>query len=775
MKRPLRNKLSITILLCIIICQGCSTTKNLPADEVLYTGIKELKIISEDGQPVNAEAESQVKGALEVAPNNALLGSSSVRVPFPFGLWIYNKFKTDKKKGFKKWVFDKFAADPVLISKVDPSVRSKVAETLMDDNGYFDGKVKYEVIPDPKNPRKAKISYEVYFPEPYTYSSVEYVQVDTPSDSLIQAISDKSLIRPGQLFNVNTLEAERSRIANYLRNNGYYYFRPDFISYMADSTIGDKKIELRILPKVDVPAPMLRPWKIGKIDYSLNNSYGRPPTDTIDYKGMGVFYRRQLNARPKVLYKNLRFKSGDLYSQKAADATQASLNRLNMFKYVEIGYQPKDTIYGVDSLNVLVNATFDLPLDGMIELNVTTKSNDQTGPGLVFGVTRRNLFKGGEVLSSELTGSYEWQTGSGSKNSSGHNLINSYEIGATSTLTFPRLIAPRFMHRDWSFGASTSLKLNANLLNRAGFFRLLTIGGSGQYNFNSSSTSTHSVTPFSLTYSYLMNTTHAFDSILSTNRALKLSFENQFIPSMGYTYTYDNSSIKSLRNHIWWQSSITQAGNLLYGVMSIFGKDDKHNKQILGHKFSQFVKLSSEIRYYYKLGDRSMIASRFMAGILKPYLNSSVAPYSEQFFIGGANSIRAFGVRSIGPGSFRPPHDALYSYLDQTGNLKLEANVEYRFPIMGELYGALFVDAGNVWLIKKDESKPGGEFKMKTLGKDIALGTGVGLRFDITFLVLRFDIGVPIHAPYATGKRTYYNTRHFWKDLAFHLAIGYPF
>ncbi|MEG0994345.1 MAG: BamA/TamA family outer membrane protein, partial [Bacteroidales bacterium] len=220
---------------------------------------------------------------------------------------------------------------------------------------------------------------------------------------------------------------------------------------------------------------------------------------------------------------------------------------------------------------------------------------------------------------------------------------------------------------------------------------------------------------------------------------------------------------------------ITQAGNILYGAMELLGNKQGNDKTLFGRKFSQFLKLTSEVRYYYKLGEKSMIASRFMAGIVKPFLNSTVVPYSEQFFIGGANSIRAFGVRTIGPGSYHPASDALYSYLDQTGNLKLEANVEYRFPIMGSLYGALFMDAGNIWLIKKEEARPGGEFSFKTLGKDIALGTGAGLRFDITYIVLRFDVGVPLHAPYDTGKTGYYNIRRFWKDLGFHLAVGYPF
>lgn len=762
---------SFLLILLILAWSGCSTTRKLPEGEVLYTGIKQYEVTAPSGETIDPDAESQVNQTLQVEPNNTVLG---IHIPIPFGLWMYNWFKTDKKKGVKRWLFNKLAADPVLISKVDPEIRVKAAETLMGDNGYFNGKIRYEIIPDKKNPRKAQISYFIDYNQPYRYKSIEYMEAETPSDSLIQSISGESKLKPGQIFNVNMLEDERSRISDYLRNHGYYYFRPDFISYMADSTIGNHEIALRIIPKTNLPKPLLRPWRIGEINYSISNSYGRPPTDTIKYRDMGVFYRRRIPVRPKILYRSLAMKPGDLYSQHATDATQANLNRLNTFKFSEVSYTPADTLHKIDSLNVLINAALELPIDAEIELNVTTKSNDQTGPGMIFGITRRNVFRGGEILNTQMSGSYEWQTGAGAKNSKGNNLINSYELGVTSSLIFPRLIAPKFFHRDFQFPATTTLKLNANLLSRAGFFRLLTLGGSGNYDFKSSKVSSHTLTPFSLTYSFLMKKTAAFDSVMRENKALALSFDNQFIPSMGYTYTYDNSPITTLRNHIWWQSSVTQAGNLLYGAMSLLGNKNKQ-KTIFGSPFSQFIKVTSEIRYYLKLTERQMVASRLMGGVLKPYLNSSVAPYSEQFFIGGANSIRAFGVRSIGPGSYHPAADALYSYLDQTGNLKLEANIEYRFPIAGSLFGAVFLDAGNVWLLKEDSNRPGGKFAWSSFGKDVALGTGAGLRLDITYIVLRFDVGVPIHAPYDTGKSGYYNINKVWKNLGYHLAIGYPF
>ena len=312
-------------------------------------------------------------------------------------------------------------------------------------------------------------------------------------------------------------------------------------------------------------------------------------------------------------------------------------------------------------------------------------------------------------------------------------------------------------------------------MNRAGFFRMLSFGGNATYNFQPSLTRKHSVTPFRLTYN-LLNGTQRFDSIMDANPALYLSLKNQFIPAMSYTYTYDDARIKSRRNHIWWETSVTSAGNILSGFYAMAGKKfNTKDKELFGNHFAQFAKLTSEVRFNYKINAKQNLVSRFMAGAVYAYGNAKVAPYTEQFFIGGANSIRAFTVRSIGPGSYRPQNITKYSYIDQTGDLKFEANVEYRFNILGHLYGATFLDAGNIWLIKKDPDRPGGQFTFSNLGKEIALGTGVGLRYDLTFLVIRFDVGIGIHAPYDTGKKGYYNIPKFKDGLGYHLAIGYPF
>lgn len=282
---------------------------------------------------------------------------------------------------------------------------------------------------------------------------------------------------------------------------------------------------------------------------------------------------------------------------------------------------------------------------------------------------------------------------------------------------------------------------------------------------------TNSLTLFKLTYVNLMRTTHEFDSIMNANPAIAQSFQSQFIPQMSFSYVYDRAF--DADNQLNWQFTIQEAGNIFWAIYRACGK--KGEKELFGTPFSQFVKGSTQLVYNRRLTGNQWLVSRVAVGAAHAYGNSTQVPYSEQFYVGGANSIRAFTVRSIGPGSYRVPADQVNGYFDQTGTFKFEFNVEYRFPIFGPLHGALFVDTGNVWLLKDDPERPGGRLKASTFLKDIAVGTGAGLRVDIGMLVIRGDLGIGIHAPYNTGKRGYYNMRKFKDSLAFHLAIGYPF
>ena len=767
------KRLSTLIPLCLLfLLAACSTTKNLPEGEILYTGIKQIEVAQPDESKEGEEALAEINAALAYPPNNALLGSSSIRLPFPFGLWMYNAF-VNKKGKIGKWIFKKLAAKPVFISTVNPEVRTQIAYNLLREYGYFSGSATFDTVPDPKDPKKAKLNYRITMNNAYTYDSIAYIRLRHRIDTLVQRDTSNQLIRKGDNFNVTQLEAERQRLASLLRNNGYYYFRPDFITYQADTLRNPGKVSLRVSTKPGLQRSVLRPWWIGNISVHLNGYNNEPPTDSIRYKDLTIFYESKLRVRPSVLYQRLKFRPGDLYSQREQEKTQTLFSRLGIFRYSEMQYTPKDTSRRCDTLDLRINTVYDLPLDGELEVNVTTKSNDQTGPGAVFSVTKRNMFGGGETFGVSMRGSYEWQTGNRVAGNS--SAINSWELGISGTLTFPQILFTKLFREDPQYPSSTSFRIYADQLNRAKFFKMLAFGGSASYEYQTSATSHHSITPFKLTYSLLQRTTAEFDSIVGVNKALGRSLENQFIPAMSYTYTYDDSPLKQKRHHLWWQTSFTQAGLLVNSISTAMGnRFNERDKNLLGNKFAQFAKLTSEIRYNYDLGNRHHLVGRLMGGIAYSYGNSVTTPYSEQFYIGGANSLRAFTIRSIGPGSFRPS-DSQYGYLDQTGDIKFEANLEYRFPILGDLHGATFLDAGNVWLLRYDENRPGGQLKWGRFLKDLALGTGIGLRYDLTFLVIRVDWGIGLHVPYDTGKRGYYNIPNFKDGMGVHLAVGYPF
>ena len=398
---------------------------------------------------------------------------------------------------------------------------------------------------------------------------------------------------------------------------------------------------------------------------------------------------------------------------------------------------------------------------------MSSKSNSYLGPGLTFGLTNTNAFGGGEQFNVSLTGSYEWQTGHRNKG----GIFNSYEAGITASLAFPRLLAPRFIPRSqWQLNW-TRFQLNADLLNRPHYFKMAQFNASMTYDWRIKRFAQQSFTPLKLTYTKLMNTTAEFDSIMAANPAVALSFQSQFIPQMIYSYTYDRQFDPD--NALNWSFTVQEAGNLFWAIYQACGKHGQ--KELFGTPFSQFVKGQCQLVYNRRLWGDHHLVSRVAVGAEHAYGNSSEVPYAEQFYCGGANSVRAFTVRSIGPGSYHAPADTPDDYFDQTGTFKFEFNVEYRFPIVGPLHGAVFFDSGNVWLLKNDPARPGGLLKGKNFFKELATGTGAGLRFDISMLVIRADLGIGIHAPYDTGKRGYYNMTSFGKSLAFHLAIGYPF
>ena len=759
--------LSVAILAMLGIL-SCSTTRRLELGETRYTGVGKFDIIPADGHKLPSELEAELHKTADCDANNYIIAPF---IKIPLGLWVYNNWN-DSARGLKGWLYRKLVKQPVLVSEVKPAMRAKLMEQLLDNNGYFGSYVSYDIDTSKTNKKKAAIDYKLHVNNPYRIDSVIYLNPKDAFSRFVDSIARKSpYLQKGEIFCVDSLSAERVRITNSLRNRGYYYFRPEYIEFLADSLITPGSIAIKLSITDDTPDMALRRYKTGKIvtiveRYDQQNP-GTPDTMKTDRGELIVMEPAHL--RKHLIPSCITFREGKIFSVRDMDRTQTRLSRLGIFGTVQIQPVPADTSAANPTIDVYTVCRFQSPMEATIEVNATSKSNSYLGPGIILGLSHNNIFGGGERLSLQLNADYEWQTG---RNRS--NVFNSYEFGINASLAFPRMLAPSFVRRTSRELNWTTINLGASILNRPKFFEMAEFNAGITYEWRAARNSVNQFTPFKITYNKLIKTTYDFDSIMQQNPAVALSFESQFIPMMSYTYTLDKFFERQRINGINFQATVTEAGNIFNGLWTLFGA--KGTRTLFGTPFSQFIKGQVQLVYNRRLiaGKDQWIVSRILVGAEHAYGNSSQVPYSEQFYIGGANSIRAFTVRSLGPGSYRSPEHERDGYFDQTGTFKLELNTEYRFPIVSVLHGAVFLDAGNIWLLKNDPLRPGGLLQGRTFWKDIALGTGVGLRVDIGVMVIRGDLGYGLHAPYSTGIPHYFNIR-FKDAFAFHLAIGYPF
>lgn len=765
MKRYIPLLASLLTLITLLLA-GCSTTRRIPDGEILYTGAKPLKVKTPVGVKAAPGLDSELKNAINVRPNNCLI-SPYYRYPFPLGLWVYNNWN-DPGHGFKHWLYEKLVSEPVLISDVRPEVRVKMIDEILDNNGYFQGHASYDLV-QKKNKKKASIRYNISTGPVYPLDSIIYLPDTCQLHHLIDSVAMRdAYLKPGQRYCTDSLAAARIKITNVLRNRGYYFFKPDYIEYLADSVLTPGKIALKLTLASNIPPMARQRYRTGKVTTYIYRHDGGGTPDTFNTSRGEVIVMEPAKLRRQLIPENVTFRKGRYFSVRDMNRTQTYLSRLGIFDGIDITALP-DTTAKEPTLDVSIACTFSTPWTANFEVNVASKSNSYLGPGLRFGLTNRNLWGGGEQFNITLTGSYEWETGKGRHSS----VFNSYEVGLQTSLAFPRLIAPKFIPRRRRNLNWTHVSLSGSVLNRPHYFMLGQLDAAFGYDWQVSRHVTNTLNIFKLTYTNLMHSTERFDSVMRENPAVALSFQSQFIPQITYTYNY--SRLFGTRNQVDLTFSIQEAGNIFYCLWKAFGSRPG-DMRLLGTPFSQFVKGQAQLVYGRRLSAQDIwLVSRVAAGAAHAYGNAKVVPYGEQFYVGGANSIRAFTVRSLGPGSYRPPESMTNGYFDQTGTFKFELNTELRFPIIGPLHGAVFLDSGNVWLLKKDPDRPGGELKASSFLKDLALGTGVGLRVDIGMMVIRGDLGIGIHAPYKTDKSGYYNMESFGKSLAFHLAIGYPF
>ena len=793
------------LLLCLLVLSGCSTTANIPDDDQLFIGLTKIDYQNYEKNDNFVTTREEIDAALATAPNGALFGSSYYRTPFPYGLWIWNAY-SKSETGFGKWMTKAFGKPPVLMSMVNPALRASVAQSVLKNHGYFHGKVDYAAVPQ-KNPKKSKIGYTVNMGPLFMVDSMSYVGFPATADSLIAATADQAMIRKGDPFTVGRLDAERSRLSTLLRNNGYYYFQPSYASYFADTLQVPGHAQLRLQLADAIPPEATRQWYVGRVRLDIRKSFMEQPTDSLVRRSLTVRYtgdKPQL--RPRVILGGMRLRRRQLFSYDNYMETVSKINAMGLFSMVDFSFTPRDTTATCDTLDLNINCILDKPYDTYIETNFVNRTIGRMGPELRLGLTKRNAFRGGEKFDINLHGSYEWQTG---KNSAG---MNTYEYGADASLEFPRIIAPFFggnrvrrssrsqqtsaagtsdnrrrRRRRFYTTPSTLAKISTDIISRPGYYKMHVVSGEWTYRWQTSASSRHEFSPLTVKYQFMNSHSEKFDSLVIDNPYMSTMVSDYFVPEMRYTYTY--TSPAGTANPIRWETTLSEAGNLISLGYAIAGHSwkEKH-KKMFKNPYSQFVRAETDFTKTWTLSPYSRVVGHINAGVIHTFGNSDVAIFSERFYAGGANSVRAFPVRTLGPGAYQPVADLsskdsrLLSYLMQNGQIKFVANLEYRTRLFGNLHGALFLDAGNVWDFRygyTDETSndvlENEVFKLKNLPRQLALGTGVGLRYDLDFLVLRLDWGIGLHAPYDTGRSGYFNVNPFKDARTIHFAIGYPF
>jgi len=757
--------ISLAILAAAI--SACSNTRFLTEDQILYTGREEVQIVSSEEDANSKITSAHVKSITHHKVNNSLFDR---RVLPPIGLWVHNYWKIDEEKKLGKWLYKSLAAPPILISDVNPELRVKKIQNDLFDQGYFQTKVWSSINANSRNPKKARISYFVELPPPTHYAQIGFDSLRKPIDTLFNGASFGTGVKAGDQFNLDKLKRARTDLSRKIQDEGYFYFNPEYIELNVDTSITKYEMDMVVGRQRGLPDEVLNTYRINDIIIQMSRSSDSASmsSDSSQYGDLTILSTRHF-LKSEVLDQAIFFNRGDLYSYEAHRSTISRLNNLGVFSYVRIYFEPPPN----DSLSQLLDVRMEMKMLDNIGVDVTAdmvmKSTGFLGPALSLGISHGNTFKGAEKVQVVLTGGVEWQWGPKVENQLGSW---AYDFGVSTGLTYPRFVLPGKNKRFKSImNQETGINLDLNLLNRTAYYTMFSAMTELNYRWKKTSEIQHSLSPVYVNSVYLLETTPDFDSIVEENIYIRKSFEEQFILGMKYEFNYDNT-FKIQPHNFFFLGSIRSSGNMADLFVSAGKNDADRPHSILRNIYSQYLKVTTDFRYYLNGLNKSFVF-RLYAGLGMPYLNSSVIPYVEQFFSGGAYSVRGFTARTLGPGSY---YEKDNTYIDQAGDIKLEGNFEYRFVISKIVHGALFLEAGNIWLVNEDENRPGSQFKLNTFHQELAVGTGFGFRFDFNFFVLRTDMGFPLRTAYVLDDKNWLlGSGNFWKDGLFYIAIGYPF
>ncbi|RYY62709.1 MAG: hypothetical protein EOO05_01830 [Chitinophagaceae bacterium] len=756
-----------------LLFTACSNTRKLPAGDALYVGSSIKVQDSTLSKKEKSAISGRISGLTRPTPNKKILG-------IRFKLAMYNLAGNPKKeKSPAGWLKNKVGEPPVLLSQVDLDHNEKVLQSTLENAGWFHAVVRGDTVV------KKKKATAIYTVQPGPRYIVDTVVFEQDSSVLIRHIDTSSaatFLKSDVPFDLATVKLERERIDNYLKEHGFYYFDPDYIKVQVDSTIGSNRANLYVKVKQGTPTIARQIYTIKDVFIFPAFRLGAATSDTLKknaklYKGYYVVDRRE-RYKPRMFDEAMRFKTGDVYNRTDHNTSLNRLVNLGVFKFVKNRFevQPRQDSALLDAYYYLTP----LPKKSLrAEVNASTKSNNLTGSALTVGWRNRNTFRGGELLSIDATGGFEVQF---SGNFRGYN---TYRAGAEANLTFPRFVVPLIkLNTSSSFVPRTNIRLGYDLITKQKLYTVTSFRGELGYIWKESLQKEHTFNLIAINYVQPAKVTQEYTDSARKRPILLKAIEKQFIVGTNYNFNY-NQLQGDRKDGLYFNGNIDLSGNLL-GLLT--GASQSDPKTIFRAQFSQYVKLETDLRYYLKLGSTTnkILANRLILGYGLPYGNSQSLPFVKQFFVGGTNSLRAFRSRSIGPGTYHDDTiDSTGFQPDQSGDIKIEINTELRAKLVGIIQGAVFIDAGNIWLRNDDTStvlpRPGVKFT-KNFMKEFAIGAGVGLRFDISFLVLRLDLAMPLRKPWLPdGQRWVLNQIDFsspgWRkeNLVLNLGIGYPF
>lgn len=763
---------------CVMLLTACSTTKHVPEGKYLLDDVK-INITDKDKDTPLKSAE--MMNYLRQIPNHKVLGGLRLQLAF------YNLSGKDSTNWFNKWV-RRVGSAPVIY---DPSLTEasvKQLSTALANKGYMNSTVTVDTLGN-LDKKRMKVTYNVTFGQPHYVSSISY---NIPNDTLrelILADSAQFLVKQNSVFDRNLLDEERQGISERLRSKGYFAFNKEYITFTADTAAGEKNVNLTMnlmRPYLSESMPYYtshRPFYVRNVTFvtsynpaTMHNSTDFDEKDLVWHNDYRIFYGDDRYLRASVLEESCFITPGKQYNSKDVDRTYEAFGRLGIVKFVNIELVPVGEIDGKIWLDAYVLLSRTKPQTASVSLEGTNSEGD-FGFGVGLGYQHRNVFKGSEILNAKFKASYESLSG----DLSGFINDNYSEYQAELGIRYPKFKAP-FLKRSFKqkILAQTEFALNFNYQERPEYTRVIA-GAGWRYLWSERTNKTrHTFNLMDLNYVNLPKSKSSFIENIS-NPLLRYSYEDHLIMRMGYSYYHSNKKEANMMRKLYQPDVYTirvateTAGNLLYGISNLIGQDKEDGTyKVVGINYSQYFKVDADYSFTHSFNPKSSLAFHVGVGAAMPYGNSKVLPFEKRFYAGGANSVRGWGVRTLGPGSYFATN-SVNSFIYQCGDIRLDLNLEYRAKLFWVLELGAFIDAGNIWTIREYEDQPGGVFKFNKFYEQIALSYGLGIRMDFTYFLLRLDVGMKAHNP-ASGQERWPLLHPDWgRDSAFHFSVGYPF